>query len=103
MARVNVFLKDDLLKAVDTEAEQAGINRSALIQAALKGYLEAQRRAREEAEAQRRMDEACKRMDALAEKLGDWNPVAIIREFRSSRYGPVRRPNRRSKRKRRRS
>ncbi len=91
MARVNVFLKDDLLKAVDTEAERAGTNRSALIQAALAGYLEAQRKAREEAEAQRRMDEACKRMDALAEKLGDWDPVRIIREFRDAPANKFRR------------
>ena len=94
MARVNVFLSDDLLKAVDVEAERAGTNRSALIQTALTDYLEAQRRAREDAEAQRRMDEACKRMDALAEKLGDWDPVGIIREFRDSRYGGGGRRNR---------
>lgn len=87
MARVNVFLPDDLLKAVDAETEQAGTTRSALIQKALESFLEARRRAREEAEAQRRMDEACKRMDTLAERLGDWNPVPIIRQFRDSRYG----------------
>jgi hypothetical protein len=89
MARVNVFLSDDLLKAVDAEVEQAGTKRSALIQTALKEYLEAQRRAREQAEARRRMDEACRKMDALAEKLGDWDPVRIIREFRDTRYGGV--------------
>ncbi len=90
-----MFLKDDLLKAVDAESERAGTSRSALIQAALKEYLDAQRRAREEAEAQRRMDEACMKMDALADKLGDWDPVAIIREFREARDGRVRRPSRR--------
>lgn len=90
MARVNVFLNEDLLKAVDAEAEQTGMRRSALVQKALTEYLEAQRRAREEAEAKRRMDEACKRMDALAEKLGDWDPVRIIRHFRDTRYGVVR-------------
>lgn len=94
MARVNVFFSDDLLKAVDAEAERVGTNRSALIQTALTNYLEAQRRAREDAEVQRRMDEACKKMDALAEKLGDWDPVAIIREFRASRYGGSGRRNR---------
>jgi metal-responsive CopG/Arc/MetJ family transcriptional regulator len=94
MPRVNVFLKDDLLKAVDAEAEQTGTSRSALIQNALTAYLDAQRRAREEAEAQRRMDEACKRMDALAEKLGDWDPVTIIRGFRDSRYSGKRRQDR---------
>jgi len=90
MARVNVFLSDDLLKAVDAEVEQVGTNRSALIQTALKEYLEAQKRAREQAEARRRMEEACKKMDALAERLGDWDPVRIIRHFRDTRYGGVR-------------
>lgn len=87
MARVNVFLKDDLLKAVDTEAREAGTRRSTLIQKALAAYLESQRTAREEAEAQRRMDEACRRIDALAEKLGRWDPVRVIREARHSRSG----------------
>lgn len=92
MARVNVFLKDDVLKVVDQEAAEAGMNRSALIQTALAGYLEAQRKAREEAESRRRMDEACKRMDALANKLGDWDPVKIIRKFRDTRYSGRRLP-----------
>ena len=96
MARINVFLKDDLLKAVDSETERAGTNRSALIQAALAAYLETRRRAREEAESQRRMDDACKRMDAIAEKLGSWDPVSIIREFRDVRSGAARRPRRRA-------
>ena len=95
MARVNVFLKDDLLKAVDTEAADAGTNRSALIQAALTEYLETRQKAREAAEAQRRMDDACKKMDALAQKLGSWDPVKIIRGFRDSRYGAARRSDRR--------
>ncbi|MBI3628073.1 MAG: ribbon-helix-helix protein, CopG family [Candidatus Rokubacteria bacterium] len=97
MARINVFLKDDLLKAVDSEAAQAGTNRSALIQAALAAYLENQRKAREEAESQRRMDDACKRMDVIAEKLGAWDPVSIIREFRDTRYGGAPRTRRRAR------
>ncbi len=96
MARINVFLKDGLLEAVDAEAQQAGTSRSALIQAALAAYLESQRKTREEAESQRRMDDACKRMDAIAEKLGAWDPVSIIRQFRDTRYGGVRRPGRRA-------
>jgi metal-responsive CopG/Arc/MetJ family transcriptional regulator len=87
MARVNVFMSDDLLKAVDAEAEQEGINRSALLQKAAEAYLEQVRKEREEAERRRKMQEACKRMDELAEKLGDWDPVAIIRQFRDTRYG----------------
>lgn len=84
MARVNVFFGDDLLRAIDKEAEQTGMNRSALIQAALTEFLAARQKAREEEERQRRMEEACHEMDRLAEKLGDWDPVTIIRRFRDS-------------------
>jgi metal-responsive CopG/Arc/MetJ family transcriptional regulator len=77
-------MSDDLLKAVDTEAAQAGINRSALFQKAAEAYLERLRQQRQEAERHRKMEQACKRMDELAEKAGDWDPVAIIRKFRDA-------------------
>ncbi len=84
MARVNVFMQDDLLKEVDAQAEQEGIKRSALLQKAIEGYLRQVREQREEAQRRRKMQEACKRMDELAKRLGDWDPVAIIRKFRDS-------------------
>jgi metal-responsive CopG/Arc/MetJ family transcriptional regulator len=87
MARVNVFMSDDLLKAVDAESEQEGINRSALLQRAAEKYLQQARQQREEAERRRRMENASKRMDELAERLGTWDPVPIIRRFRDARRG----------------
>jgi metal-responsive CopG/Arc/MetJ family transcriptional regulator len=87
MARVNVFMSDDLLKAVDAEAKHEGTNRSALLQKAAEAYLQQARQQQEEAERRRKMQEACRRMDELAAKLGDWDPVAIIRQFRDTRYG----------------
>ena len=95
MARVNVFLKDDLLKAIDAEANESRVKRSALIQSALADYLAARRREREEAETRREMDEAGRGMDALAEKLGKWDPVKVIREFRDRRSLRVREPRKR--------
>lgn len=95
MARVNVFLKDDVLKAIDAEAAESQVNRSALIQSALIRYLEARRKEREEAETRREMEEACRGMDALADKLGKWDPVKAIREFRDSRSLRVREPRKR--------
>ena len=86
MARVNVFMSDDLLKSIDAEAEQEGINRSALLQKAAEAYLQQARQQREEAERRRKMEEAYRTMDELAAKLGDWDPVAIIRQFRDTRY-----------------
>ena len=84
MARVNVFLKDDVLKVVDKEAAETGRNRSALIQAALTEFLESRRKAREEEALRRKREEACRRMDKLAKKAGSWDGVAIIRKFRDS-------------------
>ncbi len=84
MARVNVFMSDDLMKAVDAQAEMEKINRSALFQKAAEAYLEQVRKEREEAERRRKMQEACRKMDELAKKAGDWDPVAIIRKFRDS-------------------
>lgn len=85
MARINVFLKEDLLQAIDAEAAESRLSRSATIQAALKGYLETRRRAREEEQRRREMEAASQGMDALAEKLGSWDPVKVIRDFRDTR------------------
>jgi metal-responsive CopG/Arc/MetJ family transcriptional regulator len=84
MARVNVFLKDELLDEINREAEAEETNRSALIQAALEKYIEAKRREHEEEEKRKKMREASRKMDALAKKLGDWDPQVTIRKFRDT-------------------
>ena len=84
MARVNVFLKDELLEEINEEAKEEGTNRSALIQTALEKYIEAKRHVREEEEKRKKMQEASRKMDALAKKLGKWDPQATIRKFRDT-------------------
>ena len=84
MARVNVFLKDELLDEINREAQAEETNRSALIQAALEKYIETKRREREEEEKRKKMHEASRKMDALAKKLGDWDAQATIRKFRDT-------------------
>ena len=84
MARVNVFLKDELLDEINEEAKDEGTNRSSLIQSALEKYLEAKRKKREEEEKRKKMQEASRKMDALAKKLGKWDPQTIIRKFRDT-------------------
>ena len=84
MARVNVFLKDELLDEINEEAKDEGTNRSAFIQTALEKYIEAKRREREEKEEQKGMKDACERMDHLAKKLGRWDAQTVIRRFRDS-------------------
>ena len=82
MGRVNVFLKDELLNEINEEAKEEGTNRSALIQTALESYIEAKRRGHGEEEKRKKMQEASRKMDALAKKLGKWDPQATIRKFR---------------------
>ncbi|MBI2988036.1 MAG: ribbon-helix-helix protein, CopG family [Deltaproteobacteria bacterium] len=84
MARVNVFLKDELLDEINEEAKEEKTNRSALIQSALEKYLEAKKKKREEEEKRKKMQEASERMDRLAKKLGRWDAQAIIRKFRDT-------------------
>jgi metal-responsive CopG/Arc/MetJ family transcriptional regulator len=84
VGRVNVFLKDKLLDEINEEAKEEKINRSALIQTALEKYIEAKRRGREEEEKRKKMQEASRKMDALAKKLGKWDAQKIIRKFRDT-------------------
>ena len=84
MARVNVFLKDELLDEINEEAKEERTNRSALIQTALEKYIKAKRREREEEEKRQKMQEASRKIDELAKELGDWDPLPIIRRFRDT-------------------
>ncbi len=84
MSRVNVFLKDELLNKINEQAKEAGTNRSALIQIALEKYIESKRLEREEEEKRTKMLEASRKMDKLAERLGDWDPQETIRKFRDT-------------------
>lgn len=84
MARINVFLKDELLDEINREAELQETNRSALIQTALEEYLWAKRLKREEEKKRKQMQEASRKMDALAKKLGAWDAQATIRKFRDT-------------------
>jgi metal-responsive CopG/Arc/MetJ family transcriptional regulator len=84
MARVNVFLKDELLDEINREAGLQETNRSSLIQTALEEYLQTKRKKREEEEKRKKMQEASRKMDDLAKKLGAWDAQATIRKFRDS-------------------
>ena len=88
MARINIFLTDDQLQAFNRQTQAEGISRSSLIQKAMQDYLEKVKQEKEEARRRVRMEEACRMMDKLAEKLGDWDPVPIVRFYRDTRYGP---------------
>jgi metal-responsive CopG/Arc/MetJ family transcriptional regulator len=84
MARVSVFLRDELLDEINREAEAEETNRSSFIQTALEEYLRTKKRQREEEEKRKKMVEASRKMDALAKKLGAWDAQAIIRRFRNN-------------------
>jgi len=42
----------------------------------------------EEAKRRAQMEEACRTMDQLAEKLGPWDSLSVLRLYRDTRYGP---------------
>ena len=84
MTRVNVFFSDQLLDEINQQAKEEGISRNALIEAAVRKYIEAKRRGHAEEEKRKKMQEASRKMDSLAKKLGDWDPQAMIRKFRDS-------------------
>jgi hypothetical protein len=84
MARVNVFLKDELLDEINREAEAEETNRSSLIQTALEEYLRAKKRQREEEEKRKQMQGAARKIDTLAKKLGAWDAQAVLRRFRDN-------------------
>jgi metal-responsive CopG/Arc/MetJ family transcriptional regulator len=92
MARVSVFLDEATRRAIDAEARAAGVSRSRVVERAVTAYIESRRRAREDEEARRRFAEAVALADAVADRLGDWDPVAIIREFRDTPRASQRRP-----------
>jgi Arc/MetJ-type ribon-helix-helix transcriptional regulator len=85
MARVSVYLPDELLDEINEQAKREGTNRSALIQAALEKYIEGKRCEQEE-ERRRKMRGACCRMEILARKLRNWDPQATIRKFRNGNF-----------------
>jgi len=81
MARVNVFLNDELPDQINKEAKNERANRSALIQAAIEEYLQLKRKRREEHERRKTMKEACETMGRLARQLGRWVAQGIIRRL----------------------
>jgi predicted transcriptional regulator len=92
MARVNIFLSDELLDAVDAGAAKARLGRSAFVTAALTRYLDEKKREREEDAVRRKMEAASRGIDQLASKLGNWDAVATIRRFRDARVPAVAEP-----------
>lgn len=69
MARVNLFLPDALLKAINQAAKQAKLRRSAWLQRAAEAYI-AQQEAERQASARRKeTEDVMKRLDIFAKRL----------------------------------
>ena len=87
MVRASVVIESELLKAIDAEAANSRVRRSAPILSALTWYVDPRRTERDESEVRHEMAEACRGMDALAEKLGAWDSLRVIHRFRAARAG----------------
>src|SRR5574341_534764 len=86
MGWVSVLLNNKLLNEITEEAKQAGTSRSFLIQRAVEKYIGGKRREREEQQKRKKMEGAARKVGALANKLGKWDPQRIIRKFRDSDF-----------------
>jgi hypothetical protein len=86
MGRIIVDLKNKLLEEINMDARQEGTSRSVLIQRAVEKYIDGKRREREEQSNRKKMEAAARKMDALANKLGKWDPQGIIRKFRDGDF-----------------
>ncbi len=90
MARINVMIQEEILKEVNRAAAEEKLSRSALLQKAVRRYLEGQRLEKEANERKKRMQKAAANMDRLADKFGKWDGVGTIRQFRDQRTGAKR-------------
>jgi hypothetical protein len=81
MARINVFLEEDLLNRINKRAGPK--KRSAFIQKAVVEYFNKL----EEDERRKKMEKASRQIDQLALRFGDWDPASLIRKFRDQQKG----------------
>jgi metal-responsive CopG/Arc/MetJ family transcriptional regulator len=70
MARVNLFVPDELLKAINVAAKQAKLRRSAWLQRAAEAYIAQQEAERQVRERREQAEDVMKRIDAFATRLG---------------------------------
>jgi metal-responsive CopG/Arc/MetJ family transcriptional regulator len=81
---LSIARRKKLLEEINKEAKAEGIDRSTLIQTALEKYFESKWGERAEQKKRQKLDEACRKMDAVANKLAEWDPQATIRKFRDT-------------------
>jgi len=69
MARVNVFVPDELLEAINVAAKQTKLRRSAWLQRAAEAYLAQQEAERQARERREEANTVMTRLDAFATQL----------------------------------
>jgi metal-responsive CopG/Arc/MetJ family transcriptional regulator len=90
MAKVNVSLPDELLREVDSLAEELSRSRSGLVQEATARYVAQTRAEQAEAERRERIGAAIAKMRELSSKVGSFDSTAAIRADRDSDHGRIR-------------
>ena len=89
MAKVNVSLPDELLREVDSLAEEMSRSRSGLVQEATARYVAQAREERAAAERAARIEAAIAKMRELSVKVGSFDAAAAIRADRDSDHGRI--------------
>lgn len=82
MIRVNVVLAKETVEQLDVIAREEHKNRSEVLREAATAKIEEYRRALAEKQLRERRQRAVAVQDRLREKIGDWDGVAQIRDWR---------------------
>ena len=85
MAKINIYIPDEMLERIDCSAQDAGISRSGLIQEAMGEYLGAQERAAIAGTRQARIEAAISAARTVAEDMpADIDAATVIRASRDA-------------------
>lgn len=82
MAKINVCIPDDVLAELETLAHETGLSRSGLVAEATARYVTSVKAERAERERAERIKDAMGRARDLAETVGSFDPVPLIRADR---------------------
>lgn len=88
MAKVNVYIPDDMLEELDALATAAGRSRSSLVQEAMADYVIGSRSAEAREARRKRIEEAVRGMDEIRAMPDPYPDVDAVDQLRAMRANP---------------
>lgn len=85
MSKVNISLPDEVLKEIDWTRKKKRLSRSELIRQAFQAYRQILEEEEREEEKRRGIARAIKLQEEVGRKIGTWDTIAVLREWREKR------------------